>query len=188
MKIVISELIWPIGVEVLEQKGWTVVYDPELVRDREKLASEIKTADALIVRNQTKVDQELLAEAEQLRVVGRLGVGLDNLDLDAIADRNAVAVFAKNANATSVAEYVVSAMIASSRSLEKASMDVKNGNWDRRKHTGGELSGKTLGLIGVGEIGHRVAVRARHLGLKVIGHDPFVGPFDFPIMESGIEL
>ncbi len=188
MKIVISELIWPIGIEILEQKGWSVVYDPEMGKNREWLVSEIKTADALIVRNQTKVDHDLLEKAEKLKVVGRLGVGLDNLDLNALRGHDIIVVYAKNANATSVAEYVISAMMTTHRSLERFSADVKQGRWDRKKNTGSELYGKTLGLIGIGEIGHRVATRATFLGLDVMGYDPFVAPYDFPIMESGIKL
>jgi D-3-phosphoglycerate dehydrogenase len=188
MKIVISELIWPNGIDLIKRKDWTSVYDPDLWKDREKLLFELKDADALIVRNQTKVNPELLNTAKQLKVIGRLGVGLDNIDLKATSEKDAAVVFAKNANATSVSEYVISAMFSSSRSLDAASIDVKNGDWDRKKHTGNEIYGKTLGLIGVGEIGHRVAKHARMLGLDVIGYDPFITPFEFPIMESGIDL
>lgn len=188
MKIVISELNWSIGIELLEQKGWSVVYDPDLWKDRNRLAEELKDADALIVRNQTQVNAELLGSAKQLKVVGRLGVGLDNLDLTYCAERDLVVVFGKNANATSVAEYVISGMFSSVRLLQDASNDVKDGNWNRKKYTGNEIFGKTLGLVGIGEIGHRVAMRAKALGLKVIGYDPFVTPFDFPVMETGIDI
>jgi D-3-phosphoglycerate dehydrogenase len=188
MKIVITELIWPVGIERLEKMGWTVVYDPGMWKDLEGLAKHLQDADALIVRNQTQVTKELLQQGQQVKVIGRLGVGLDNIDLSAAAERKAVVVYGKNANATSVAEYVIGSIFTSIRSLTEASTDVKQGKWDRKRFTGGEISGKVLGLIGVGEISHRVAVRAKALGMRVIGYDPFVAPFDFPIVESGVEL
>ncbi|MCM3748770.1 hydroxyacid dehydrogenase [Paenibacillus pasadenensis] len=188
MKAVITELNWPVGIELLEEAGWNVLYDPVIWQNRERLKAELHNADVLIVRNQTKVDQELLGWGSRLRAIGRLGVGLDNIDLQAASEREIPVIYGKNANATSVAEYVISGIFAASRLLREADTDVKNGGWNRRKYTGTELFGKTLGLIGVGEIGHRVAVRARALGLHVVGYDPFVAPYDFPAAESGIQL
>lgn len=188
MKIVITEINWPIGMELLAAKGWEVVYDPGLWQDRERLKAELKAADAVIVRNQTRLDAELLDGEHRLKVIGRLGVGLDNIDLQTAAAKGIPVVYGKNANAASVAEYVIAAIFAFSRLLREASGDVKAGGWNRKTFTGAEVYGKTLGLVGVGEIGHRVAVRAKALGLKTIGYDPFVAPCDFPAAESGIEL
>jgi D-3-phosphoglycerate dehydrogenase len=188
MKIVITELNWPIGIELLEAKGWDVVYDPDLWKNENNLQDEIKFADAVIVRNQTKVDADLLGSGHNLKVVGRLGVGLDNIDLQAAEQHNIRVCIGKNANATSVAEYVIGAMFQTARLFHEASADVRSGGWNRRRFTGCELSGKTLGLIGVGEIGHRAAVRAKMLGMNIIGYDPFVSPHDFPISETGIQL
>src|SRR5690606_13164142 len=98
---------WPSGNQLLQEKGWQVVYDPELWTNREKLQSELKDADAIIVRNQTKVDVELIQAAPRLKVIGRLGVGLDNIDLQATAQRWILTVFSKNANSSAVAEYVI---------------------------------------------------------------------------------
>lgn len=188
MKIVITELNWPIGTELLQQKGWDVVYDPALWKDRVRLRNELRTADAIIVRNQTRVDAELLGWEHRLKVVGRLGVGLDNIDLKTAAAKQISVVYGRNANATSVAEYVVASLFTCSRLLRDGSDDVKQGNWNRKKFTGSEVFGKTLGLIGVGEIGHRAALRVKALGLRVLGYDPFVAPYDFPVMETGIEM
>lgn len=188
MKIVIPELIWPIGIEILKQKQHEVIYDPELWQDRNKLAAHLSDAKAIIVRNQTNVDESLLASAHQLKVVGRLGVGLNNIDLVYMKQRNIPVIFAKNANATSVAEYVMSAVFISLRQLTQAAHDVKQGNWNRKKYTGQEGYGKTLGLIGIGDIGHRTAVRAKAMGLQVLGYDPYVSAFDFSVVESGIQL
>lgn len=186
MKVVIAELNWPEGIQLLKQQDHTVVYDPELWKKVNHLKTELADADALIVRNQTQVNADLLQSAKRLKVIGRLGVGLDNIDLKTAEENNIPVVFAKNANAISVAEYVISALFSSTRLLSDVSEDVKAGNWNRKKFTKNELYGKTLGLIGVGEIGHRVATRASALGLNVVGYDPFITPFDFPVMESGI--
>jgi len=188
MKIMITELNWPSGIRLLQEKGYEVVYEPQLWKDRQRLQQELRTADAMIVRNQTKVDAELIGWGTQLKVIGRLGVGLDNIDLDAASNRNVQVVFGKNANATSVAEYVMAGIFCFSRTLDEASASVRSGEWDRSKYTGAEIAGKTLGLIGVGEIGHRVAVRAKAHGIRVLGYDPFVSPYDFPVTESGIEM
>jgi D-3-phosphoglycerate dehydrogenase/(S)-sulfolactate dehydrogenase len=187
MKIVITELNWPEGIEILEAKGWDVVYDPALWQDRARLRDELRNADALIVRNQTQVDAELLGWEHRLKVIGRLGVGLDNLDLPSAAARGIPIVYAKDANAISVAEYVLAGIFQFCRKLREGSADVKTGGWNRKLFTGEELYGKTLGLIGTGEIGHRVAARARAMGMHVIGFDPFVTPYSFAVMETGIE-
>ncbi len=188
MNIIISELIWPNGIEALQEKNWNVVYDPELWKDPIRLTELAKSADALIIRNQTRITRELLSQCSNLKVLGRLGVGMDNIDLQAAEEAKVVVVYGKNANATSVAEYVISSIFDCTRQLREASTDVKEGNWNRKLFTGNEISGKTLGLIGVGEISHRVAVRARAMGMRVMGYDPFVSSYDFPVAESGVQL
>ncbi len=187
MKVVVAELIWPEGLAELEASV-TVEYDPDLWRNPEALRKKAKSADALIVRNQTNVDSALLYSGESLGAVGRLGVGLDNIDLDAARARSVPVVFARNANAVSVAEYVVAAMLDRSRTLREANDDVRAGNWDRRRFTGTEIHGKTLGLVGVGEIAQRVARRADAFGIRIVGYDPYVAPYDYPVIETGVEL
>lgn len=186
MKIVVTELIWNEGIEILKDLG-EVVYEPNLWRDS-KLPSLLSDADALIVRNQTKVTRELIFQAPNLKVVGRLGVGLDNIDLDAAREAGVKVVFARNANAISVAEYVFAAMFSFSRPLTKASDDVKQGNWNRKLFTREEIYGKTLGLIGVGEIGARLASRAKAFGMKVIGYDPFLPPYELVCTDIGVSM
>ena len=187
MRVVVSELIWPEGLAELEASA-SVEYDPELWSDPETLRKKVESADALIVRNQTSVDAALLQSGEALRAVGRLGVGLDNIDLDAACARSVPVVFARNANAVAVAEYVMAAVLDRSRTLRDANDDVRAGNWDRRRFTGTEVYGKTLGLIGVGEIAQRVARRAQAFGMRVVGYDPYVAPYDYPVVETGVEL
>jgi D-3-phosphoglycerate dehydrogenase/(S)-sulfolactate dehydrogenase len=187
MKVLITELIWPEGLEELEAFG-SVEYDPQLWRDSEALREKIRSADAVIVRNQTRVDATLLEHGASLKAIGRLGVGLDNIDLEAARDRAIPVVLARNANAVSVAEYVMAAVLQCSRNLFAADADVRAGNWDRRRFTGSEVYGKTLGLVGMGEIGQRVARRATAFGMRVLGYDPYVAPYDYPIVETGVEL
>ena len=187
MKVLITELIWQEGLEELEAFG-SVEYDPQLWRDSEALREKIRSADAVIVRNQTRVDATLLEHGPSLKAIGRLGVGLDNIDLEAARDRAIPVVLARNANAVSVAEYVMAAILQCSRNLFAADADVRAGNWDRRRFTGSEVYGKTLGLVGMGEIGQRVARRATAFGMRVLGYDPYVAPYDYPIVETGVEL
>jgi D-3-phosphoglycerate dehydrogenase len=187
MKVLVTELIWPEGLDELQASG-EVEYDPDLWRKPEEVRAKARTADAVVVRNQTTVDAPLLESAGSLRAVGRLGVGLDNIDLEAARTRGVPVVYARNANAVSVAEYVIGAVLLASRNLSAASEDVKSGGWDRRRFGGSEVYGKTLGLVGVGEISRRVARRASAFGMSVVGHDPYVAPYDYPAVELGIEL
>lgn len=184
MKIVVSEFIWEEGLQILYTVG-EVIYDPGLWKN---LTLVLNDADALIVRNQTRVTRELIQSAPCLKVIGRLGVGLDNIDLVAAREAGIPVVYARNANAISVAEYVFAAMLTFARRLEEATIHVKGGGWNRRMYTGMELYGKTLGLIGVGEIGTRLAHRAQVFGLKVLGYDPFIPPYEVACTEFGVEL
>ncbi|WP_164669438.1 hydroxyacid dehydrogenase [Virgibacillus doumboii] len=186
MKILVTELMWDDGIEELKRNGHSVDYDMELGRKRSELLQMVPSYDALIVRNETKVDPELLDAAKNTKVIGRLGVGLDNIDLEAAKARNIPVIPAVHANATSVAEYVMASMLDASRPLAEADADVRKGNWNRKYFTGSELNGRTLGLVGLGEIGHRVAKRANAFGMEVIGYDPFVRPFDHILMETGV--
>ncbi|GAB3055712.1 hydroxyacid dehydrogenase [Virgibacillus ainsalahensis] len=187
MKVLVTELMWEDGIEALRRNGYTVDYDMELSRKRDELLQLVPSYDALIVRNETNVDPELLDAAKKARVIGRLGVGLDNINLDAAKKRNIPVISARNANATSVAEYVMASMLDAYRQLSDADADVRRGNWDRKFFTGYELNGKTLGLLGLGEISHRVAKRANVFGMKTIGYDPFVAPFDHILQETGVK-
>ncbi|WP_174612832.1 hydroxyacid dehydrogenase [Virgibacillus ihumii] len=186
MKILVTELMWYDGIEELKRNGHSVDYDKQLGRKRTELLDLVPSYDALIVRNETKVDPELLDAAKNTKVIGRLGVGLDNIDLEAAKARNMPVIPAVHANATSVAEYVMAAMMDASRPLNNADADVRKGNWNRKRFTGNELNGKTVGLVGLGEIGHRVAKRAKAFGMDVIGYDPFVTPFDHILAETGV--
>lgn len=156
-----------------------VLYDPDLYGDRPRLFDALQGAGAILVRNRTLIDRELLDHAPDLRVVGRLGVGLDNIDLDA-CERAGVRVFpAYGANAVSVAEYVIGAILVLVRPVFGMTASMVAGEWPRQGIAfGAELMGKTLGLVGYGAIARHVATRAAAFEMRVIAHDPFIEPDD----------
>ena len=171
-RIVVCEFIDEAAVARLAE-AYETRYDEGLVDRPDELRLAIATADALIVRNRTRVDARLLASAPSLRVVGRLGVGLDNIDMDACAARGIEVIPATGANAASVAEYVicVAMMLLRGRAYTSSSA-VADGRWPRAALSrGSELSGKTLGLIGFGSIGRVTGRIGRALGMRVIGFD-----------------
>ena len=174
MRIVISEFMDAPAVAGLRAR-FDVRYDKDLVDRPRELARELVAADALIVRNRTQVDAALLSSAPKLRVVGRLGVGLDNIDVDACAARMIDVIPATGANAQAVAEYVIAAALLLLRGAYAATPDVAAGRWPRPALSNGrELAGTTLGLIGFGGIGRLTGRLARALGMRVIGFDPQV--------------
>jgi (S)-sulfolactate dehydrogenase len=171
--IVISEFMDKnIALEVLD--GFDVQYEPTLVDDRAALLETLADARAIIVRNRTQVDNELLDRAPNLKVVGRLGVGLDNIDLDACKSRNVVVCPATGANDVAVAEYAITAALVLLRGVWSATDRMIAGEWPRTDLMGGEISGKRFGLIGFGSIARQVAARAQALGTEVAAFDPYL--------------
>lgn len=153
---------------------WTVRYEPDLVEDRAATVETVADADAIIVRNRTRVDAELIAAAPKLRAIGRLGVGLDNIDLEACRSRDIKVLPATGANAASVAEYVIASALLLVRGAFHSTRAIAEGEWPRGKlGRGGEVGGRTLGLLGMGLIARQVADRAAALGMSVVGHDPY---------------
>lgn len=166
----------PSAAELAEE--FDVLDDPTLGTDRERLLRSVSDALALVVRNQTQVDHELLDRAPALRVIARLGVGLDNIDLDACGARGIEVAPATGANATAVAEYVIGSLMTLQRGVFDATDRVISGEWPRNELRGGELAGKTLGLFGYGIIARQVAERALAMGMAVVSHDPFIDSDD----------
>ncbi|HYM47593.1 MAG TPA: NAD(P)-dependent oxidoreductase, partial [Burkholderiaceae bacterium] len=172
--IVISEFMDDAAVERL-RADFDVRYEPALVNDARQLHAAMELADALIVRNRTQVDAALLAHAPRLRVVGRLGVGLDNIDKAACAARAIEVIPATGANAVSVAEYVVAAAMMLLRGVYASSDEVAAGGWPRAQLSQGrEICGKTLGLVGFGSIGRLTGRLAQNIGMRVIAYDPLL--------------
>jgi D-3-phosphoglycerate dehydrogenase len=171
LKIVIAEKISDAAVKELKEPGWTVLTADQLDG---KLSEQVESADALIVRSAVEVDAALLAHAKKLRVIGRAGVGVDNIDLDA-ATRQGIAVMnTPGANAVAVAEHTLGMMLAMARHLCRADALMHAGRWEKKSLQGTELRGKTLGIAGLGRIGMEVARRARAFEVEIVGHDPFV--------------
>jgi (S)-sulfolactate dehydrogenase len=187
MRIVISEFMDEAAVAALAAHHATL-YDPGLVDRRDELKAKLIDADALIVRNRTQVNVELIAAAPQLKVVGRLGVGLDNIDVAACNARGIAVIPATGANALAVAEYVIGVAMALLRGAYFATADVAAGKWPRAALSSGrELAGKTLGIVGFGGIGRLTGRLGRALGMRVIGFDAEVAPDAPAWREEGVE-
>lgn len=172
-RVVISEFIAPEGLARLGS-AVELVADATLVTDRARLLAAVADADGLIVRDRTQVDVELLDAAPRLRTVGRLGVGTDNLDLEAMEARGVQVHLATGANATSVAEHVIGALLFLSRPSFTASERLIAGEWPRPELIGRELAGRRLGLLGFGATARAVAQRAAALGMDILASDPLV--------------
>src|SRR5579863_1762951 len=171
MKIVVAEKMSSSAVNLLREPGWTVVTPDQL---NGNLAQELETADALLVRSAVQVDAGLLANASKLRVIGRAGVGVDNIELEP-ATRQGIAVMnTPGANAVAVAEITIGLMLSMGRFIPRANELMHAGKWEKKSLQGTELRGKTLGIVGLGKIGLEVARRARAFGMEIIAHDPFV--------------
>src|SRR3984893_5495077 len=171
MKVVVAEKISPAAIDLLREPHWTVV-TPDQADG--KLAAQLESADALVVRSAVQVDAELLQHARKLRVIGRAGVGVDNIDLDAATRKGIAVMNTPGANAIAVAEHTLAMMLSMARHIGRANELMHAGKWEKKSLQGTELRGKTLGVMGMGRIGMEVARRARVFGMEVIAHDPFV--------------
>jgi D-3-phosphoglycerate dehydrogenase len=173
MHIVIADLLPASAVEMLRNvPGWTV--DARAGRPGADLIRDIATADALVVRSATTVDAALIAAAPHLRAIARAGTGVDNVDVPAATARGIVVMNAPGANSVSVAEHALALMLALSRAIPAADAAMKRNIWDKKRLTGAELRGKTLGIVGLGRIGQELAARARAFGMELVAHDPFI--------------
>ena len=171
-KILISDPITPAGVELFKQAGFEV----EVKTDHtvEELKAKIKDYDALIVRSQTKVTADIIAAADKLKVIGRAGVGVDNVDVEAATKKGIIVLNAPDGNTISTAELSVAMLLAVARLIPQAHSSLKSGAWDRKSFTGVEVNGKTLGIVGMGRIGTEVAKRMQGMGMNVLAFDPFL--------------
>lgn len=172
MKIVLAEKVSPATLAVFQaEPEWQIVTHDQI---KNSLAAELADADGLVVRSAVKADDALMAAAPKLRVIGRAGVGVDNIDAAAATRRGIVVMNTPGANAIAVAELTLGTMIALARKLPAANASMHAGKWEKKSLQGVELRGKTLGILGLGRIGLEVARRARAFGMEIIGHDPFV--------------
>ena len=183
MKIVLAEKVSPATLAILvKEPGWKCVTADKIT----SLPDELKDADALIVRSAVQVDAALLEHAPNLRVIGRAGVGVDNIDTAAATHAGIVVMNTPGANAVAVAELTLGLMISMCRSIPRANETMHAGKWDKKSLQGLELRGKTLGIVGLGRIGLEVARRAAAFGMDLIAYDPFIAPVI--ARENGVSL
>jgi D-3-phosphoglycerate dehydrogenase / 2-oxoglutarate reductase len=185
--ILISESLQGDAFTALHSR-FDVLYLPELWKTPDRLERKIRNCRALIVRNQTPVSHSLLAAAQELLVVGRAGVGLDNVDVKFAEQSGIVVSFTPDQNAISVAELAIGMMLSLARLLPAADLDTKNGNWNRNRFMGAELYGKTLGIVGAGKIGFLTARRALAFGMRVLAFDPFLSRDNILLSDIQAEL
>jgi D-3-phosphoglycerate dehydrogenase len=172
MKVVIADKVSPSALKVFGENGdWTVVSP-----DKDSLVRELADAEAIVVRSATFVDDALMEKAPKLRVIGRAGVGVDNVDLEAATRRGIVVMNTPGGNAVAVAEHTFALMLGLARFLHRAHSTMVAGKWEKKTLQGTELRGKTLGIVGLGRVGVEVLRRAQAFGMKVIAHDPYVAP------------
>ena len=171
MKIVVAEKMSSSAVNLLREPGWEVITADQL---NGNLAQQLETADALLVRSAVQVNAALLANAGKLRVIGRAGVGVDNIEMEPATRKGIAVMNTPGANAVAVAEITLGLMLTMARFISRANELTHAGKWEKKSLQGTELRGKTLGIVGLGKIGLEVAKRARVFGMELIGHDPFV--------------
>ncbi len=183
MKIVLAEKVSPATLAILQKEpGWDCITADKIT----SLPDELADADALIVRSAVQADAALLAHAPKLRIIGRAGVGVDNIDAAEATKRGIVVMNTPGANAVAVAELTLGLMISMCRNIPRANATMHAGKWDKKSLQGSELRGKVLGIVGLGRIGLEVARRAKAFGMELIGYDPFIAPVI--ARENGVTL
>jgi len=183
MKVLITDPISERGIEIMKKSGLEVVVKK---LSQEDLLKEIRGYDALIVRSATKVTAEVIGSADKLKVIGRAGSGLDNVDKEAATKRGIVVMNTPGGNTITTAEHTIALMLSLARLIPQATISMKEGRWEKKRFMGIEIYNKTLGIIGIGNIGSQVAKRAQALGMNVLGYDPFLS--EEKAKELGIEV
>jgi D-3-phosphoglycerate dehydrogenase len=183
MKVLISDNLAPIGEKILKEAGIEVDVNTGL--PPEELKAIISDYDGLVIRSATKVREDIIEAATKLKVVGRAGIGLDNVDIPAASEKGIVVMNAPDGNATTAAEHAISMMMSLARNIPQATASMKAGKWEKKSFMGREVTSKTLGIVGIGRIGSIVASRAQGLKMKVIAYDPFMP--DELVKKIGVE-
>ena len=174
-KVLVSDKLSETAVQIFRDRGIDVDFMPDLGKDKEKLAEVIGDYDGLAIRSATKVTPTILKAAKNLKVIGRAGIGTDNIDKDAASKQGVIVMNTPFGNMITTAEHAIAMMFAVARQIPEASASTHAGKWEKSKFMGVELTGKTLGVIGAGNIGGIVCERARGLRMKVLAYDPFLG-------------
>ncbi|MDW3180462.1 phosphoglycerate dehydrogenase [Roseobacter sp.] len=174
-KVLISDKLSEAAVQIFRDRGIDVDFQPDVGKDKEKLSQIIGDYDGLAIRSATKVTEKIIAAATNLKVIGRAGIGTDNIDKEAASKKGIIVMNTPFGNMITTAEHAIAMMFAVARQIPEASASTHDGKWEKSKFMGVELTGKTLGVIGAGNIGGIVCDRARALKMKVLAYDPFLG-------------
>jgi D-3-phosphoglycerate dehydrogenase / 2-oxoglutarate reductase len=173
-KVLISDALSPAAVAIFKDRGLDVDFQPNLGKDKDKLAAAINGFDGLAIRSATKVTAKMLEQAKNLKVIGRAGIGVDNVDIPAATARGIIVMNTPFGNSITTAEHAITLMLSLARQIPEADASTRAGKWEKNKFLGVEIFSKTLGVIGCGNIGSIVADRAIGLKMKVIAYDPFL--------------
>lgn len=183
IKVLVADSIAETGVNKLKEANFEV--DVKTGQSEDELVKSIKDYDAVIIRSATKITKKVIGAADKLKVIGRAGIGLDNVDVETATKKGVIVANAPESNTMSAAEHTIALILAQARKVPQASASLKRGKWDRKKFQGVEVADKVLGIIGLGKIGTIVASRAKGLGMRVAAHDPYVAEERFE--QLGIE-
>ena len=175
-RVLISDALSPAAVQIFKDRGVEVDFQPNLGKDKDKLAEVVGNFDGLAIRSATKVSPKILEKAKNLKVIGRAGIGVDNVDIPAATAKGVIVMNTPFGNSITTAEHAISLMLALARQIPEADVSTRAGKWEKNKFMGVEIFGKTLGVIGCGNIGSIVADRGVGLKMKVIAYDPFLSP------------
>src|SRR6187455_2645637 len=175
-RVLISDALSPAAVQIFKDRGVEVDFQPKLGADKDKLAELIGQFDGLAIRSATKVTPKVLEKAKNLKVIGRAGIGVDNVDIAAATAKGIIVMNTPFGNSITTAEHAITLMLALARQIPQADASTQAGKWEKNRFMGVEITGKTLGVIGCGNIGAIVADRALGLRMKVIAFDPFLSP------------
>jgi D-3-phosphoglycerate dehydrogenase len=184
-RVLISDALSPAAVQIFKDRGVEVDFQPNLGKDKDKLAEVVGHFDGLAIRSATKVSPKILEKAKHLKVIGRAGIGVDNVDIPAATARGVIVMNTPFGNSITTAEHAISLMLALARQIPEADTSTRAGKWEKNKFMGVEIFGKTLGVIGCGNIGSIVADRGIGLKMHVIAYDPFLSPER--ALEIGVE-
>lgn len=175
-KVLISDALSPAAVQIFKDRGIEVDFQPSLGKDKEKLAEIIGNYDGLAIRSATKATAKILEKANRLKVIGRAGIGVDNVEIPAATAKGIIVMNTPFGNSITTAEHAITLMLSLAREIPQADASTQAGKWEKNRFMGVEITGKTLGIIGAGNIGSIVADRAQGLKMKVVAYDPFLSP------------
>ena len=175
-RVLISDALSPAAVQIFKDRGIEVDFQPKLGADKDKLAELIGSFDGLAIRSATKVTPKILEQAKNLKVIGRAGIGVDNVDIPAATAKGIIVMNTPFGNSITTAEHAITLMLALARQIPQADASTQAGKWEKNRFMGVEITGKTLGVIGAGNIGSIVVDRALGLRMRVIAYDPFLSP------------